>query len=220
LRPSVQKKSKPCVLRMEPRLQAYALPSLTTGYGSSRQAAEDLALMRAMPNMTVIDSCDALDTEQRAPAIAAHNALVWAHRLRGNVPAVLDEYDCQFERGNAKLLRDGAEVLIISSGIMTLRSLEVAKLLAADKVGVGVLHMPTIKPPDTETILHEARHTGRMVVVAGNHSVIGGLGDAVATMWLAAGVTPMYLQIALPNEFFSLRVRCPRCMTAMASRPT
>ena len=180
-----------------------ALPGLTTGYGPSHQAAEDLALMRAMPNMTVIDPCDALDTEQMVPAIAAHNGPVYARLLRGNVPAVLDEYDYQFELGKAKLLRDGAEVLIISSGIMTMRSLEVAKLLAADKVGVGVLHVPTIKPLDTDTILREARRTGRMVVVAENHTVIGGLGEAVATTLLTAGVTPTYRQIALPDEFLA-----------------
>ena len=114
-----------------------ALPGLTTGYGPSHQAAEDLALMRAMPNMTVIDPCDALDTEQMVPAIAAHKGPVYARLLRGNVPAVLDEYDYQFELGKAKLLRDGAEVLIISSGIMTMRSLEVAKALEADNVGVA-----------------------------------------------------------------------------------
>ena len=180
-----------------------ALPGLTTGYGPSHQAAEDLALMRAMPNMTVIDPCDALDTEQMVPAIAAHNGPVYARLLRGNVPAVLDEYDYQFELGKAKLLRDGAEVLIISSGIMTMRALEVAKALQADNVGVGVLHVPTIKPLDTETILREARRTGRMVVVAENHSVIGGLGEAVATTLLTAGVTPMYRQIALPDVFLA-----------------
>jgi transketolase len=177
-----------------------ALPGLTTGYGPSHQAAEDLALMRAMPNMTVID---ALDTEQMVPVIAAHNGPVYARLLRGNVPAVLDEYDYQFELGKAKLLRDGAEVLIISSGIMTMRSLEVAKALEVDNVGVAVLHVPTIKPLDTETILREARRTGRMVVVAENHSVIGGLGEAVATTLLTAGVTPMYRQIALPDEFLA-----------------
>jgi transketolase len=180
-----------------------ALPGLTTGYGPSHQAAEDLALMRAMPNMTVIDPCDALDTEQMVAAIAAHKGPVYARLLRGNVPAVLDEYDYQFELGKAKLLRDGAEVLIISSGIMTMRALETAKALEADKVGVAVLHVPTVKPLDTETILREARRTGRMVVVAENHSVIGGLGEAVATTLLTAGVTPTYRQIALPDEFLA-----------------
>ncbi|MFT4439052.1 transketolase family protein [Caballeronia sp. 15715] len=180
-----------------------ALPGLTTGYGPSHQAAEDLALMRAMPNMTVIDPCDALDLEQMVPAISAHNGPVYARLLRGNVPAVLDEYDYQFEIGKAKLLRDGAEVLIISSGIMTMRALETAKALAANNVGVGVLHVPTIKPLDTETIVREARRTGRMVVVAENHSTIGGLCEAVATTLLTAGVTPVFRQIALPDAFLA-----------------
>ncbi|MEZ2353065.1 transketolase family protein [Caballeronia sp. RCC_10] len=178
-----------------------ALPGLTTGYGPSHQAAEDLALMRAMPNMTVIDPCDALDIEQMVPAIAAHKGPVYARLLRGNVPAVLDEYDYTFELGKAKLVRDGADVLVISSGIMTMRALETAKALEADKVDVAVLHVPTIKPLDTETIIREARRSGRLVVVAENHTVIGGLGEAVATTLLSAGVTPAYRQIALPDAF-------------------
>ncbi|MHB9837111.1 transketolase family protein [Paraburkholderia terrae] len=180
-----------------------ALPGLTTGYGPSHQAAEDIALMRAMPNMTVIDPCDALDIEQMVPAIAAHKGPVYARLLRGNVPAVLDEYDYKFELGKAKLLRDGKEVLLISSGIMTMRSLEVAKALEADNIGVGVLHVPTIKPLDTATILREAKRTGRMVIVAENHTVIGGLGEAVASTLLGAGVTPPFRQIALPDEFLA-----------------
>src|ERR1700757_5154027 len=141
---------------------ACALPGLTTGYGPSHQAAEDLALFRAMPNLTVIDPCDALEIEQMVPAIADHRGPVYARLLRGNVPVVLDEYDYQFELGKAKLLRDGAEVLIISSGIMTMPALETAKALAADRVDVGVLHVPTIKPLDTATLLREARRSGRL----------------------------------------------------------
>lgn len=178
-----------------------ALPGLTTGYGPSHQAAEDLALMRAMPNMTVIDPCDALDIEQMVPAISAHNGPVYARLLRGNVPAVLDEYGYRFELGKAKLLRDGNDVLLISSGMMTMRSLEVAKTLEADNVDVAVLHVPTIKPLDTQTILREAKRTGRMVIVAENHTIIGGLGEAVARELLSAGVTPTFRQIALPDAF-------------------
>jgi transketolase len=178
-----------------------ALPGLTTGYGPSHQAAEDLALMRAMPNITVIDPCDAIDIEQMVPAIADHQGPVYARLLRGNVPAVLDEYDYRFELGKAKLLRDGKDVLLISSGIMTMRSLEVAKALEADRVEVAVLHVPTIKPLDTQTILREAKRSGRMVVVAENHTVIGGLGEAVARELLVAGVTPAFRQIGLPDAF-------------------
>ncbi|KOR22484.1 transketolase family protein [Burkholderia cenocepacia] len=180
-----------------------ALPGLTTGYGPSHQAAEDLALMRAMPNMTVIDPCDALDIEQMVPAIAAHKGPVYARLLRGNVPAVLDEYDYRFELGKAKLLRDGNDVLLISSGIMTMRALEVAKALDADRVDVAVLHVPTIKPLDTATIVREAARKGRMVVVAENHTVIGGLGEAVATALLGAGVTVPFRQIALPDAYLA-----------------
>jgi transketolase len=119
------------------------------------------------------------------------------------VPVVLDEYDYTFELGNAKLLRDGNDVLLISSGIMTMRSLEVAKALEADNVDVAVLHVPTIKPLDTATILREARRTGRMVVVAENHTQIGGLGEAVASTLLGAGVAAPFRQIALPDAFLA-----------------
>jgi transketolase len=180
-----------------------ALPGLTTGYGPSHQAAEDLALMRAMPNMTVIDPCDALDIEQMVPAISAHKGPVYARLLRGNVPAVLDEYDYTFELGKAKMLRDGAEVLIISSGLMTMRALEVAKALERDRIGVGVLHAPTIKPLDTQTIVREARRSGRLVVVAENHTVIGGLGEAIAAELMRAGVSCPFRQVALPDAFLA-----------------
>src|SRR3954471_24243977 len=165
-----------------------ALPGLTTGYGPSHQATEDIAIFRGMPNMTIIDPCDAHEIEQIVPAIAAHDGPVYMRLLRGNVPLILDEYDYKFELGKAKLLRDGTDALVISSGFMTMRALETAKLLEADKVNIAVLHVPTIKPLDTETILHEARRNGRLVIVAENHTVVGGLGEAVATAMLRAGV--------------------------------
>jgi transketolase len=178
-----------------------ALPGLTTGYGPSHQATEDIALMRGIPGMTIVDPCDALDTEQAVAQIAAHNGPVYMRLLRGNVPLVLDEYDYSFELGKAKMLRDGRDVLVISSGILTMRALEVAKALEADRVDVGVLHVPTIKPLDTATILREAGRSGRLVVVAENHTSVGGLGEAVATALLTAGVTPPFRQIALPDAF-------------------
>nr|WP_288499514.1 transketolase C-terminal domain-containing protein [uncultured Pseudomonas sp.] len=178
-----------------------ALPGLTTGYGPSHQATEDIALMRGIPGMTIVDPCDALDTEQAVAQIADHNGPVYMRLLRGNVPLVLDEYGYSFELGKAKMLRDGRDVLVISSGILTMRALEVATALEADKVDVGVLHVPTIKPLDVTTILLEAGRAGRLVVVAENHSSIGGLGEAVATALLTAGVTPQFRQIALPDAF-------------------
>jgi transketolase len=117
------------------------------------------------------------------------------------VPLVLDEYDYKFELGKAKLIRDGKSVLVISSGFMTMRSLEVAQQLQADGIDVAVLHVPTIKPLDEATILAEVRRLGRLVVVAENHSVMGGLGEAVACVLMRSGVTAAFRQIALPDAF-------------------
>ncbi|MGI4718554.1 MAG: transketolase family protein [Janthinobacterium lividum] len=178
-----------------------ALPGLTTGYGPSHQATEDLAMMRAIPNMTVIDPCDALETAQCVAAMAAHPGPVYMRLPRGRVPLVLEDYGYQFEIGKAKLLRDGSEVLVVSTGLMTMRALEVADLLAADGVGVGVLHVPTIKPLDVETILAECRRGGRLVVVAENHSTVGGLGEAIAMALLQARVQPTLRHVALPDRF-------------------
>ncbi len=180
---------------------ACALPGLTSGYGPSHQATEDLAMMRGIPGLTIIDPCDALDVEQMVPAAAAHQGPVYMRLLRGQVPLVLDEYDYKFELGRAKLLRDGKDVLIISSGIMTMRALEVAKEMAGGAADVAVLHVPTIKPLDEATILQEAARSGRLVVVAENHTCIGGLGEAVAGVLARNRVSPAFRQIALPDEF-------------------
>jgi len=180
---------------------ACALPGLTSGYGPSHQATEDLALMRAIPGLMVIDPCDAHEIEQVVPAIAAHKGPVYMRLLRGQVPLVLDEYNYRFEIGRAQLLRGGNDVLIVTSGLLTMRSLEVAKALAADRVDVAVLHVPTIKPLDTKTLLRECAKPGRLVVVAENHSTVGGLGEAVAAELLEAGVTPRFKRIALPDAF-------------------
>ncbi|MBV9654043.1 MAG: transketolase family protein [Acetobacteraceae bacterium] len=178
-----------------------ALPGLTTGYGPSHQATEDIAIFRGMPDLAIVDPCDALDVEQAVPAIAAHDGPVYMRLLRGNVPLVLDEYDYSFELGRAKLIRDGADALVVSSGFMTMRALEAAKLLEADRVGLAVLHCPTIKPLDEATILGEARRRGRLVVVAENHTVVGGLGEAVAGVLMRSGVSVPFRQVALPDAF-------------------
>ena len=179
-----------------------ALPGLTTGYGPSHQATEDIAIFRGMPNIAIVDPCDAHEIEQAVPAIAAHNGPVYMRLLRGNVPLVLDEYGYSFEFGKAKMLRDGNDVLIVSSGLMTMRALEAAGALSRDDIDVGVLHVPTIKPLDEAAILNAASRTGRMVVVAENHTIVGGLGEAIAGLLMRSAVFPAaFRQIALPDEF-------------------
>ena len=178
-----------------------ALPGLTTGYGPSHQACEDLALMRAMPGMSVLDPCDATEIEQMVPAMAEHTGPVYMRLLRGQVPRVLDAYGYRFKWGKAQELRAGRDVLMISTGLLTMRALEAATELAKHQVDVAVLHVPSLKPLDTETIVAACGQTGRLVVVAENHSEVGGLGEAVAAALMRNGVFPVFKQIALPDEF-------------------
>ena len=178
-----------------------ALPGLTTGYGPSHQATEDLAIMRGIPGLTIIDPCDALDIEQAVPAMAAHNGPVYMRLLRGKVPVVLDKYDYKFEIGKAKLLEEGKDVLIISSGIMTMRALETAEKLRKDNISAAVLHGPTIKPLDEKTILAQAAKPGRLVITAENHTCVGGLSEAVASLLMREGVHPEFDVISLPDEY-------------------
>ncbi len=182
---------------------ACALPGLTTGYGPSHQAFEDLAIFRGLPNMVLIDPCDACDVAGMVPAMLAHDGPVYARLLRGKVPSVLTRHkpDYRFELGKAQLIRDGGDALVISSGIMTMRALDAAEALEADGIGLAVLHVPTIKPLDTETIVAEAGKGGRLVITAENHSVNGGLGEAVARTLMLAGVSAPFRMIGLPDEF-------------------
>ena len=115
-----------CLDIAEPNLNVNVvggLPGLTTGYGPSHQATEDIAIFRGMPNLTIVDPCDSVDIEQAVPQLAAAEGPSYLRLLRGNVPTVLDEYDYTFELGKAKVLRGGNDVVFISSGLMTMRAL-------------------------------------------------------------------------------------------------
>jgi len=181
---------------------ACALPGLTTGYGPSHQAFEDLAIFRGLPNMVLIDPCDACDVAGMVPAMIAEPSPVYARLLRGKVPTVLTRHkpDYKFQLGKAQMIRDGKDVLVISSGIMTMRALDAAVALEKDGVDVAVLHVPTIKPLDVDTIIAEASK-GRLCVTAENHTIMGGLGEAVAGTLMRTGVHPTFRMIGLPDEF-------------------
>lgn len=180
------------------------LPGLQSGYGPSHQATDDLAILGAMPNLTIIDPCDAVEMQQATKAIAAYNGPVYMRLLRGNrVPVVLDQYDYHFEIGKAKLLRDGADVLMISCGEMTMRCLDAAEVLEKDNIHMAVLHVPTIKPLDKETILREMKKSGRMVVTAENHTAVGGLGSLVANLLVDEQVSAILKKIALPDQYLA-----------------
>lgn len=177
-----------------------ALPGLTTGYGPSHQATEDLAIFRGLPNLTIIDPCDATEIAQATHAIAASPGPVYMRLLRGQVPDVLGPLGYQFQMGKAQFVRRGGDATIVSAGFMTMRALDAAKILAGEGIEVSVLHSPTIKPLDEETILSAAAEA-KLLVTAENHTLIGGLGEAVAAACMRSGVHPPFRQIALPDEF-------------------
>ncbi|GAA3844855.1 MULTISPECIES: transketolase family protein [Amycolatopsis] len=194
-----------CLDIAEPNLNVNVvggLPGLTTGYGPSHQATEDIAIFRGMPNLTIVDPCDSVDIEQAVPQLAACEGPTYLRLLRGKVPTVLDEYDYSFELGKAAVLRGGNDVVFVSSGLMTMRALQAAEKLAAHKVDVAVVHTPTIKPFDSETVLREIAGD-RLAVTLENHTVVGGLFETVASAAVRAGVSGRIVPVALPDEFLA-----------------
>ncbi|NUT57236.1 MAG: transketolase family protein [Agromyces sp.] len=192
-----------CLDIAEPNLNVNivgGLPGLTTGYGPSHQATEDVAIFRGMPNLTIVDPCDSVDLEQAVPQLAAHAGPTYLRLLRGNVPTVLAEYDYTFELGRAKVVRPGNDVVFVSSGLMTMRALQAAEALAVHKVDVAVVHAPTLKPFDEATVLAEL-DTPRLAVTLENHTVVGGLFETVASALVRRGLTRRVVPIGLPDAF-------------------
>jgi transketolase len=176
------------------------LPGLTTGYGGTHQAIEDLALMRMVPGLTVIDPCDATDIAQATAAMAEHDGPVYMRLLRGKVPVVLDPATYRFAIGKAARLRDGKDVGIIATGLMTERAIDAALALARRGIAVGVLHVPTLKPFDADAVAEFAASVDR-VVTAENHVKVGGLASLVAETLFERGIAKPLTRIGLPDRY-------------------
>lgn len=146
--------------------------------GASHQSVEDIALMRALPNMTVIVPADATETGKAVAAAVVHEGPVYIRLGRPAVPVLFDE-NYRFRLGRAEILRRGPDAAIFATGIMVSEALKAAETLAGRGVDVTVVNIHTIKPLDVETISSLAMKTGA-VVTAEEHSIIGGLGSAVA----------------------------------------
>ncbi|MHB8398061.1 MAG: transketolase family protein [Candidatus Limnocylindrales bacterium] len=170
------------VVVAQPRLNvklAGSYSGLLTGKtGKTHQDVWDLAVMRAIPHMTVIAPADAVEAAAAVRAASAFHGPVYVRLARDPAPAVFDE-SYRFEIGAAVSLRQGRDLLFISTGVQTARTLQAADILLGEGIDAGVMHIPTLKPLDVARILAEvARHPS--VVTVEEHSVIGGLGSAVA----------------------------------------
>lgn len=151
---------------------------LTGSTGKTHQCVEDIAIFRAMPHMTVVAPADANEVRAAMFALMEHDGPAYLRLTRDPVPLITPR-DRPFQIGRAYCLREGADVTLISTGTQTIRTLEAAELLAREGISSYVLHVPTIKPLDEDAIVEAAQRTGR-VVTAEDHSIIGGLGGAVA----------------------------------------
>jgi transketolase len=176
------------------------MPGLLNGYGATHQATEDLNMLRGIADLTIIDPCDATELKQVVRAVADIPGTVYVRNLRGKVPVELPP-DYRFEVGKAKLLRDGGDVGIISTGYMSARARDAAEAATAFGVQASVLHVSTIKPFDSEGVLSFAQRFDRLIV-AENHKTTGGLATLVVETLYDAGIMKPMIKIGLADSFF------------------
>jgi len=166
--------------------------------GGSHQAIEDVAIMRAVPNMVVLVPADGEETRQVVLAAAQYNGPVYIRMGRLDVPLLFDaEY--QFEIGKANVLKEGTDVAIMANGVLVSMALEAASELADKGISVSVVNVASVKPLDEETIVQIAKTTGA-VVTAEEHNIIGGLGSAIAEVLGEKQPTPM-VRVGLKDTF-------------------
>ncbi|MHB0897823.1 MAG: transketolase family protein [Spirochaetales bacterium] len=166
--------------------------------GGSHQSIEDIALMRVVPNMTIFVPCDSMETKKAVFAAARINGPVYIRVARPVVETFTTE-STPFVPGKANILREGADVCIIATGLMVKEALKAADILAGEGIGASVVNMHTIKPFDSECVLEMAGKCGAIVSVE-EHSVIGGLGSAVAET-LAGRSAAKFRRLGIQDRF-------------------
>ena len=157
--------------------------------GASHQALEDMAIMRALPNMTVICPADAYEAFAATKALAEYNGPAYMRMGRADFPVITEEGE-PFEIGKARLMREGSDVTLIGCGQMTALCLDAAGILEAEGISAEVLNISTIKPLDSAAIAASVSKTG-CCVTAEEHSIVGGLGSAVAEVLAESRPAPM-----------------------------
>ncbi len=167
--------------------------------GATHQCNEDIALMRTIPGMVIINPADYVEAKAAVKAAFEYVGPCYLRFGRLAVPVINDREDYKFEIGKAITLRKGKDVTIIASGLTVSTSLEAAELLAGYGIDAGVINMHTIKPIDSETVISAAKETGRIVTVE-EHSVIGGLGSAICDV-LAENYPVKVKKIGINDRF-------------------
>ena len=167
--------------------------------GATHQCNEDIALMRAIPGMVVINPSDDVEAHAAVAAACEYEGPVYLRFGRLAVPVINDRPDYKFEIGKGVTLRDGKDLTIIATGLPVAASLEAAEMLEKDGISAKVINIHTIKPLDTELIIAAAKETGKVVTIE-EHSVIGGLGSAVCECLSEHAPTPV-MRIGIQDVF-------------------
>lgn len=166
--------------------------------GATHQSVQDIAVMRAMPNMIVLVASDAVETRQMVLETAKHVGPLYLRTVRCPIPVIFDD-NYIFEIGRSYALTEGKDIAIISTGMMTPKALAAARELEKEEITVRLIHMPTIKPIDEEVIVKASKDIGKIITVE-NHSMIGGLGGTVSEVLTEHA--PCYLKrLGFPDIF-------------------
>jgi transketolase len=176
------------------------MPGLINPYGATHQATEDLAILRMVPDLAIIDPCDATELSQVVRAVAEIDGAVYVRNLRGKVPVVLDPAAYRFRFGRAQRLAEGRDIAIVSTGFMTARGLKAAAAARQAGLDCAVLHVPTIAPFDAEAVLELASSVERVVVLE-NHQRSGGLATLVVEALYDQGLRVPVTRLGIAHRF-------------------
>ncbi|MFH1264308.1 MAG: transketolase C-terminal domain-containing protein [Planctomycetota bacterium] len=176
------------------------LPGITTPGGATHQAIDDVALMRLIPNMTVLECGDATEVESVLDVAQAINGPVYVRMLRGEVPRLFAPED-PMRLGAARVLRQGTDVTVLSSGICTEEAMRATRAMCDLGVSVHHLHLSTLKPLDDPAVRDALASARRGVITMENHTIIGGLGSAVAELMAEAGLPKRLIRLGIKDQY-------------------
>lgn len=176
------------------------LPGITTPGGATHQAIDDIAVMRALPNMTVLETGDATEVESVLDVAHAVNGPVYVRQLRGEIPRLFPRSE-PMHLGQARVLSTGTDITLFSSGICTEEAMRATRVLGERGVSIQHMHISTLKPFHDPTVLEAAAQARYGVITMENHTIIGGLGTAVAEVMAEAGVDRRLVRIGLKDTF-------------------
>ncbi|WP_374307468.1 transketolase family protein [Dongia sp.] len=188
-----------CLENLPVRLLANGGGVVYAPLGPTHLATEDIAILRALPNMTIVAPVDAMEMGRLMDATLSWPGPIYIRIAKGGDP-IVSRPDLPFAIGKAIEMREPGDITLIATGIMTNRALTLADALKAEGVRCGVLHMHTVKPLDDAAVLEAARQ-GKLLVSMEEHSIIGGLGTAIAELLSDHGATTRLLRLALPDRF-------------------